>query len=211
MIRLLRALIVALPIFATAGCAGLLDPGPPVAQVILPVQFTVAKTSDRMPARLLVGYPVTDAAADTDRILALMNGYEIRALSEARWVNPAPAMVQRLLIDSLEASRRLEAVGWEESGIDAGMRLTTDIRRFHLRYETPGTPPVAEVMLVLGLVDTKTGKIFGRKAVSAEQPCAESSVKEFVAAFVRAMTGALEESNIWILDRIAGHLAARPG
>ncbi|MDL2210226.1 ABC-type transport auxiliary lipoprotein family protein [Desulfovibrio sp. OttesenSCG-928-O18] len=181
----------------------MLDPGPPIAQLILPVQLPVASKSDRMPVQLLIARPVTDAATGTDRIMALMNGYEVRALDAAKWVSPVPVMVQRLLIDSLEATRSLEAVGWEDSGMDTSFRLTTDVRRFYLRYESADKPPVADLVLVLGLTDTESGKVLARKLIAVEQPCTENSTREFVAAFSLGMGKVLAQSNEWVVDNIA--------
>lgn len=204
--RILRILAVCLSVAGCTGCAGLLDPGPPIAQVILPVRMPVTAQAERLPAQLLVIRPVADAAAGSDRIMALMHGYELRALSSARWASPVPALVQRLLVDSLESTRRLEAVGWEDSGMDAAFRLTTDVRSFYLRYEAPEKPPAAEVALVLGLTETGSGKFLGYKRITVERPCAGNSVPEFVAAFSLAMGEALEQSSEWVIGSIAEKL-----
>ena len=186
--------------FLLSGCAGLLDPGAPMTQVILPVQITVAATSNRMPMQVLVAHPVADTATGTDRIMALMNGYEVRALDSAKWVASVPWLVQRSLIDSLEASRRLQAVGWEESSLDAKVRLTTDIRRFYLRYDTQDAPPTVDIRLIFSLVDMNTAKIISRKVIAIEQQCTNNSVHEFVAAFSECMTKILEQTNAWVID-----------
>lgn len=193
-----RTSLLCLAVFALSGCA-LLDPGPPMSQVILPVRIDVAAKSDRMPFQVLVSQPVAAAATGSDRIMALMNGYEVRALNSAKWVAPVPGMVQRLLIDSLEATRRLQAVGWEESAPDANIRLTTDVRRFYLRYEKPGANPVAEIALILSLVDMDSAKILSRRQIAVEQPCAGSSIQEFVAAFSMGMTKVLRQADEWVI------------
>lgn len=203
MSRIFRVVIVCLSIVACAGCAGLLDPGPPISQVILPVRMPIAEEADRMPAQLLVSRPVTDAATGTDRIMALMNNFEVRALDSAKWVSPVPAMIQSLLIDSLESTRRLQGVGREESGMNATFRLATDVRRFYLRYESADRPPTADVALVLGLTEIRSGKVVARKLIFVEQPCSENSVREFVAAFSQAMSKALAQINEWVLESIA--------
>ncbi|CAK7030460.1 MAG: hypothetical protein DELT_02764 [Desulfovibrio sp.] len=192
---------LALPL---AGCA-LLDPGPPMAQVILPVQMPVAAQANRMPVQILVAHPVTDAATGTDRILALMHGFEIKALDSAKWASPIPWIVQRLLIDSLESSLRFGAVGWEESSMDASIRLSTDLRRFFLRYDG-GEYPVADVALILTLTDMTTSKVFARTIITGEQRCAGNNVKEFVAAFSSVMAKVLSESNEWTARKVEEHL-----
>lgn len=199
---IVRIAVVCASVLVLSGCAGLLDPGPPMSQVILPVRIDIAEKSDRMPVQVLVAHPVADAATGTDRIMALMNGYEVRALDTAKWVAPVPWLVQRLLIDSLEASRRLQAVGWEESSLDAKIRLTTDIRRFYLRYDAPDRNPVVDINLVFSLVDMDTMKIISRRVIAVEQQCAGNTVQEFVATFSVCMTRALAQANEWIVGTL---------
>lgn len=198
--------IVCVLVAGLSGCA-ILDPGPPPAQVILPVQHQVAEQADRMDVRVLVALPVADRATGTDRILALFNGYEVRALDQARWASPVPWIVQRLLIDALEASRRLDTVGWEESLLNPDIRVQTDIRRFFLRYEEPGKPPAADLMLSLSLVDMRTGNTIGRKVIAVEQQCLGNSLSEFVAAYSLGMAKVLGRSREWILAEVEKHLA----
>lgn len=201
----LKSFLTAIVLAGLSGCA-LLDPGPPPAQVIMPIQQKVARESNRMPASILVDHPIADGAAGSDRILALLNGYEVRALDRAKWVSPVPWMVQRLIIDALEASRRLESVGWEESVSDATIKLQTDIRRFFLRYDAVDKPPVADLTIIFSLVDMQTSRTFGRTVVSVEQQCQGNSVAEFVAAYTLGMTKVLNQSSEWVLRSIEEHL-----
>ncbi len=197
------------------GCAGLLfDPGPPLAEVILPVRLPQPSTAGRLPVQLLVSRPATDPATGTDRIMALMNGFEIKALDSARWAGPVPQMVQRQLVDALESTRRLAAVGWEESNLDARFRLGTDIRRFYLRYDSPDKPPVVDVLIVFALVDPETGKFVARRLVRVEEQCADNSLKAFVDGFSQAMTRVYAETSSWVIGQLETAVAggaAKPG
>ena len=193
------ALLCALGLFLP-GCAGLLDPGPPVSNVILPVQMPGSSSADRLPEQILVFRPAVDRVTGTDRILALMNGFEVKALDSARWVDRVPQMVQRQLVDALESTRRFSAVGWEESILDATIRLSTDIRRFYLRYDEPGRNPTVDVLLVFALIDPETGTTLARRLARAEELCAGNSLKDFVTAFSQAMTKVLAETTQWVIE-----------
>lgn len=190
-----------------AGCA-MLDPGPPMTSVILPVQMPQFSQAGRMPVQLLVARPSAEGATGSERIMALMNGYEVRALDSAKWVAPIPNIVQRQLIDALESTRRFAAVSWEESNVDEKYRLSTDIRRFFLRYDTAGAAPVADTALVFTLVKTETGSIVARKFVRMEEPCDGNSLEAFVTAFSQAMTKTLAETSGWVVEQIEAQLAA---
>lgn len=192
------------------GCA-MLDPGPPVPRILLPVRTETAKEADRMPVQLLVSHPVTDTALQSDRILALMNGYEIRAFDSARWAASISWMVQRLLVDSLEDTRRFAAVGSEESIMDGSIRLSTEVRRFYLRYEDGEPAPTADIAIILTLADPHARATFARAVFSARERCAGNSLHDFVAAFATAMSRILEESNEWVTRSVADHLGAVSG
>lgn len=207
--KLIRILLCSVFAVSLGGCA-VLDPGPPMGQVILPIHMPPAQEANRMPVQVLVAHPVTDSATRTDRILALMNGYEIKALDSAKWASPVPWIVQRLLIDSLESTRRFAAVGWEESPMESSIRLATDLRRFYLRYDGGDPVPTVDITLILTLTDLDTSKVFARTIISAEQRCAGNNIKEFVAAFSSAMTKVLGQSNEWAVRKVDEHLRAVP-
>lgn len=181
------------------GCA-LLDPGPPASNVILPVRLPEASSAGRLPVQVLVSRPSADAATDSDRIMALMNGFEVKALDSARWVSPVPQMVQRQVVDSLESTRRFAAVGREDGGLEAKFRLTTDIRRFFLRYDSPDKTPMADVTMVFTLINPDTGRILARRLARAEEQCGGNSLKDFVTGFSQAMTRVLSETSAWVVE-----------
>jgi cholesterol transport system auxiliary component len=207
MIRKACLAFLGLVLLCPAGCA-LLDPGPPMANVILPVQLPRPSQAGRLPVQLLVATPAVDGATGSDRIMALMNGYEVRALDSAKWVSPISTIVQRQLVDALESTRRLAAVSWEESSLDPEFWLSTDIRRFFLRYDNGNSAPVADACMVFSMVRSDSGKIAARRLIQVEEPCRDNTVSAFVAAFSRAMTTILAQTSEWVADVLEAELAA---
>ena len=201
MIRKTCIPLAILVLLLSAGCT-VLDPGPAATNVLLPVTVSVAPQSNRMPIQLRVTRPVADGATETDRIMALMNGHEVRALDSARWVNPVPALVQRHLVDALEASRRFTSVNWEGSGVEDKYRLSTDIRRFFLRYDSSGGPPVADVAMVFSLIRSETGTVVARTYAHVEEPCRENTLEAFVNAFGKATTRVLTQTVDWVVATV---------
>lgn len=194
-------------LFLSAGCA-VLDPGPPMTSVILPVGMPPSSQTGRLPVQLLVARPSAEGSTGSERIMALMNGYEVRALDSAKWASPVPNMVQRQLVDALESTRRFAAVSWEESNVDEKYRLSTDIRRFFLRYDKAGAAPTADITMIFTLVKTATGTIVAREFVRIEEPCEGNSLELFVAAFSRGMTKALSKTTGWVVEQMEAQLAA---
>jgi len=201
MIRSVCIFSASLVFLLSAGCS-VLNPGPAATNVLLPVNIAVAPQSNRLPVQLLVTRPVTNGATETDRIMALMNGYEIRALDSARWVSPIPVLVQRYLVDALDASRRFAEVNWEGSNTEDNYRVSTDIRRFFLRYDAPGIPPVVDVSIVFSLIRSDSGKVVARTHMQMEEPCRENTLEAFVNAFGRIMTETLSQTVDWVVKNM---------
>lgn len=207
MIRIACCAFLSAALLFPAGCA-MLDPGPPMTSVILPARMPQSSPGGKMPVQLLVARPSAEGATGSERIMALMNGYEVRALDSAKWAAPVPNIVQRQLVDALESTRRFAAVSWEESNVDEKYRLSTDIRRFYLRYDTAGAVPVADTAMIFTLVKTETGSIVARKFMHIEEPCDGNSLEAFVTAFSRAMTKTLEETSGWVAEQLEAQFAA---
>ncbi|SBW04364.1 conserved exported hypothetical protein [uncultured delta proteobacterium] len=205
--RAFHIVLLSLLLLCPAGCA-LLDPGPPMVSVILPSQLPQPSQAGRLPVQLLVTRPAVDGTPSSDRILALMNGYEVRALDSAKWVTPVQAIVQRQVVDALESTQRLAGVGWEESSLDQKYRLSTDIRRFFLRYDHENVLPVVDTAMVFSLVRSDTGKVIARRLVRMEEPCRDNTLDSFVAAFGQAMTKTLAQMTEWTVTTLETDLAA---
>ncbi len=189
--------------FATAGCGKILDPGPPLNQVLLSARMPAKVQGPTLPLQLVVSQPTSANDLSGDRIAALMNGYEVRYLDSAKWANAVPDMVQRLLVDSLEATGGIAGVGTDDSGLDPQVRLSCDIKRFYLRYQEPGKAPVAEISLRLRLIDLRSGKALGNTAIDTAQQSAGESPQELVAAFSIAASKALAQNSDWVLATLA--------
>lgn len=208
--RILCCGLLLLSLVTSAGCAQLFDPGPPMATVLLPAKLPEPAAVRKVPVSLLVTRPAADSATDTDRIMALMDGYEVRALDSAKWVASIPVLLQRQIVDAMEASRALEAIGWEDSSLAVRYRLSSDLRRFFLRYDAGSAVPVADIAIVFSLVEVESGKIVARKYVHSEEVCEGNSVEYFVAAFSRAVSRMLAETVAWTLETLQEHVAATP-
>ncbi len=187
--------------FALTGCAKILDPGPPISRVLLSPELPKSSAaSGVLPQQVLVARPTVADDLNTDRIAALFNGLEIKYLSKARWTASVPAMVQRLMIESLESTNRLAGVGDEGSGLSSQLRLSTDIKRFYLRYDN-ASQPVAEVMVTLRLVDMKTGASLGFTSLQARENAKSEDIKDLTFAFDAAASRVLAQSSAWVLEK----------
>ncbi len=185
------------------GCGKILDPGPPITQVLLVARMPPKSQGPVAPLQLVVAQPTAGNDLAGERIAGLMHGYEVRYLDSAKWSAAVPDMVQRLLVDSLESTGGLAGVGTDDWGLDPQIRLNCDIKRFYLRYGEPGIAPTAEVSLRLRLTDLRSGKALGNTSIETTQQSAGESPQELVAAFSIAVSKALSRNSEWTLATLA--------
>lgn len=75
-------------------------------------------------------------ALDTDRILVKPRANEINYLAGVQWADRLPRLVQSRIVTTFENARRLNSVVRPGEGIDAAIRLVTEIRSFELDLST---------------------------------------------------------------------------
>jgi cholesterol transport system auxiliary component len=191
-----------------AGCA-VLDPGPPAARILLDPELPAPGTAAPLPLQIAVVEPSADDILATDRIAAVFNGFEVRYVAGARWAAPVPRLLQRFLIDALEHTGRFAGVGDGGGGMRSDIRLLCDIRRFGLRYRG-GEPPVAEVSLLLRLMEVKTGRILATLPLSGQERITTDDLGHQVLAFTAIMGELLARSGAWAVETLEGAPAPDP-
>ncbi len=198
---LLRAVPISLLCLMLSACA-VLDPGAPLNQVLLAPRMPKATQAPPLPLQLVVAYPTAGNDIATDRIAGLLHGYEIRYLDSAKWAAFVPDFMQRLLVDSLEASKAFSGVGNSESGLSGQVMLSMDIRRFYLRYDGADKPPMADISLHMRLVDLRTGTALGNTTIDAAVISTGESTRELVEAVNQALSEALAKNSAWVLSML---------
>lgn len=192
-------------VLLSGGGCSLLDVPPPLSQVLLapvpPPRPETAGPSTGM--QLVVAEPVADGVASSDRISAVFNGYEVRFLAGVRWTAPAPRLLQRLFVESLYGSGLFAGVGEAGGAMRSDLRLSTDVRRFGLRYREAKTP-VVEAAFTFRLVDARSGSVLGTLSLRDEENTAEDSVSHYMLAFNTMMSRVLGALNAWTAKTVAG-------
>ncbi|HAJ45956.1 MAG TPA: hypothetical protein DCL54_05180, partial [Alphaproteobacteria bacterium] len=92
--------------------------------------------------QLVVEEPSAARGLDTDRIAIAPTDLEVKYFPEARWADRAPRMVQSLIIQSFENSKRIVSVVRQQLGLRSDFVLKSELREFQaeLRKEGPRVP-----------------------------------------------------------------------
>ncbi|HYH36681.1 MAG TPA: ABC-type transport auxiliary lipoprotein family protein [Azospirillum sp.] len=203
---LLAALALAL-----GACAGALAPSPAKLYTLTPAT-QVDPALPRADFQLLVEAPVAGAALDTQRIAVEKTATSIDYLADSAWTDRAPAMIQGLIVQSFEDSRKIVSVGRDSVGLRSDVVLRTELRDFEAEYSTPGAgnPDRVHVRIAAKLVGMPRRTIEAGETFEAIVPVKDGGVQGVVTAFDAALRQVMERLVAWTL-RTGTAIVAGPG
>jgi cholesterol transport system auxiliary component len=146
-----------------------------------------------LPLAITVARPRSPMSLDTDRIAVTVPGLRFDYLAGARWADPAPQMLQQLLVDELARGGRFATAVAAPSRVPTDLMLDVEIGRFDAAYAKLGAPPTVVVELGVNLVDTRSGRIMTSFRVAATAGAARNDRGSVVAAFEQATDQALRD------------------
>ena len=98
-----------------------------------------------LPAALAVARPRAASSLDTERIAVVRGGSGFDYFAGVRWSDPAPQMLQQLLVEALVADGRFATAVAAPSRVPAEFMLDVELREFAAFYETEAALPRARV------------------------------------------------------------------
>ena len=207
--RLLRAL-AALPVAALAQGCSLPVPGqgPPPELFRLTPKSTFREDLPEAEWQLVLEPPVADAGLNTTRIALQRSPTQIQYYARSGWADRAPLMVQTLMIESFENSRKIVSVGRESIGLRADFILKSELRELQAVYYNGGLPE-AWVSINAKLVEMPRRAIVASQSFDAKVIATGDVLPDIVAAFDDAAGKVLRRLVEWTL--IEGERAFRDG
>lgn len=193
-----RALWIA-AVTLLAGCSALNKAAVPLdAYRLTPLAFEAqAQTSAR---HLVVELPTSGGALATDRILILPNPLQAEYLPKARWVDPAPVMVQTLLVASLQGTGAFRRVGRDGAGLTPDYVLLVELAAFQAEAPAPGVSATqVRVAVTATLVREEDGRLIAARRFDQTAMAPSSATLDLVAAFDVATRAMLAGVVDWTL------------
>jgi cholesterol transport system auxiliary component len=197
----MRSFLIATCLTASlAGCGALTavsDASKPLnAYTLAPLAPAGARTGQ---GHLVVPVPSASGAIATDRILVKPNRLQAEYLPDGRWVDPAPVLVQSLLVSSLQGSGRFRLVGRDDAGLIPDLSLLVDLTDF--QAETPsvaGQPWTVRVGMVASVVREEDRSIAASRRFDSVVQATSDAPIAIVAAFDAATTQVLAQVREWV-------------
>jgi cholesterol transport system auxiliary component len=176
-----------------AACGVLPRYNEPVDLYTLTPKTTFPESLPHVDWQLVVETPVTAASFDTPRIALQRTPLTFEYYANAAWTDNAPSMVQTLLIESFESTRKIGAVGREAIGLRPDFVLKTDLREFEAVYDGTNPAPTVWVRMNAKLVRMPERRIVASETREAKVLAGGGKITDIVAAFDDALGRVLKE------------------
>jgi len=190
----------ALPLAALAPGCTLPVPGqgPPPNLFRLTPKSTFRDDLPEADWQLILEAPVANAGLNTTRIALQHSPTQIEYYARAGWADRAPLMVQTLMIESFENSRKIVSVGRESVGLRADFILKSELRELQAIYPNGGLPETL-VALNAKLVQMPRRTIVASRSFESRVPAQADALPAIVSAFDEALGKVLRQLVEWTL------------
>lgn len=197
--RLLRAAALLISSLALAGCGDLLSAGPPPVFYTLSPKSTFEPNLPEVSWQLVVEHPLSSGMLATQRIALTHDPVQIEYFAGSRWTEQAPRLVQTLLVESFENSNKIVAVGRMAIGLRSDFNLKSELREFQAEYDKEGEPPTVRVRVNTKLIRQDKRQIIASKTFESLVRAENTSMREVVRAFDRALGKVIKKIVAWTL------------
>ena len=196
--RLSRRVLIAAAGLLALGACQLPGGGEPPSLYTLTPKSTFSPDLPKVDWQLIVETPIAAAGLNSSRIALQRSPVTLEYYANANWTDVAPLMVQTLLIESFENSKKIVAVSRESTTLRADYLLKTELREFQAEYDDSG-PPRARVRINAKLARMPDRSIIGSYTVEQMSRATSTDMSSIALAFDEALGGALRRIVEWTL------------
>jgi cholesterol transport system auxiliary component len=177
------------------GCVGkALESGHETPIVVRLAAPQVEAGTAQLPLALTVARTRAASSLDTDRIVVRQPQLGFDYYLGVRWSEPAPEMLQRLLVETLAAGGRWAAVYAAPARVPAEQMLDVELRRFEADYANPDAAPTVRIEAQFTLVGLGAGGRLASFALVETEPAQQNRRDSVLAAFDRATARLLQQA-----------------
>lgn len=183
----------------TAACGSLPIGKPPPQLYTLTPKSTFPDDLPQVPWQLAVERPTAPAGLSSARIVVTRNPLTLDYYSGAAWVDDAPNMVQRLLIESFENSNRIVGVGRDGVSLRSDFTLKVELREFQAEYFDNAEIPTINVRVNAKLVQMPQRIIIASADFPLKRVAASNRMSDIVMTFDAVLGRVLRDIVVWTL------------
>lgn len=167
------------------------------AYTLSPVAYSASPAAGR--SHLVVELPTSAGAIASDRILIKPLPFQAEYLPDGRWTEPAPALLQTLLVASFQNSGGFRLVGRVGAGLKPDYTLMTELQSFHAEPAAGGVKGALTVRVsaMMTIIRESDRRIVASRHFVAAAATASDDGKSVVAGFDTATRALLAEVVDW--------------
>lgn len=182
-----------------SGCSGLSLGGPPPQLYTLTPKSTYPANLPLVDWQLAIDRPTSPAGLATTRIAVTRGPHTIDYYAGAQWIDDAPNMVQRLLIESFENSKHIIGVSRESVSLRSDFVLRVELREFQAEYTDGVAAPTINVRINVKLVRLPQRHIIASTTVDRAMAAPDNKIASIVDTFDQALGKVLRDIVVWTL------------
>lgn len=189
--------------FALLGACGAMTKAAAPLDAYTLTPLPVSTTARANTRHLVVELPTSSGALATDRILIKPNPLQAEYLPKGRWVDPAPVLLQNLLVASLQNTGAFRLVGRDGAGLTPDFVLLVEVNDFQAEAPAAGvTQTLVHVALTITLVREEDRSLIASRRFDQSILAASTDTLELVTAFDTATRQLLTEAVTWTVNRV---------
>jgi cholesterol transport system auxiliary component len=193
-------IIAAITLGLVAACGIIPTPQPAPQLYTLSPKSTFKSSLDAVDWQLGVELPSAPAGLSLARIAVTRKPLTLEYFAGAQWVDDAPAMVQRLLIESFENSNRIVGVGRLAVALRADYVLQPELREFQAEYRDGQKVPRVRVRINAKLIKMPERRIVASSTFERIMDAPDNRMPEIVKTFDQALGKVMRDVVVWVLE-----------
>ena len=203
---MLRAIVALVAVPALTGCTALSaigDATTPLEVYELRAPTDIPKAQGRtLPRDVIIELPTTSGALDTDRIMIRPNSLQAQYLPEVRWSEPAPVMVQTLMLRSIEVTEGVRYVARQPLAANGDFAIITELTDFQAELGEDEKTAIVRLRFISRVVREDDASIVSSRAFSSTAQSSSLDTQDLVEAFDTAAGNLFPDFATWVLSVI---------
>jgi cholesterol transport system auxiliary component len=205
-VRPLRMLAVAatIPLLASCGAISALgDATTPLDVIVLQPPSDLPVRQGRPQARdVIVEEPTAGGALATDRIMIQPGALQAQYLPDVRWSDPAPVMLQTLMLRALDDTQAFQYVGRRPLGPGGDFAILTEMVDFQAELAEGGEMAEVVVRVIVRIVRERGADVVATRSFAAREPAVSLDDLALAEAFDDATGRVISEFTVWTLTTL---------
>lgn len=198
-IRRYLAAFASILLIGLGGCSLLPIADEPPALFVLSPKNTFDEDMEYVNKQLLIEVPIAAEGLNSHRIALSRGQLSLDYFAKVRWTERAPLMIQTLLVESFENTRRIVSVAREGTDLRADYALKTELREFQAEYTDEATTPNVHVRMIAKVIKMPQRIIVASSSFEAIMPAGDTGIEAIVATFDEALGKVLKRIVVWAM------------